>query len=181
MKAPLWTTVIFCLFKACYASEFITDEPNNKAYNYTSIYQIQIAASPKEIWPHLEDLKSWMYGFDLTHYSGTPGEVGEVFRLYPNQAFLIQVTGKVTNQAMTFSNLPSTFNDESFTGVAVLDIQPNQTGSIVTLTMSRRFQWLGEGQNQMKLKRESSEFQNNTRHMWNGFLNRLKQLSEAGN
>ncbi len=160
------------------AEDFISQESAANTYNYVSSYDIAINRPPSVVWENLENLKSWMYAFELSHHSGNKGEVGEVLRLYPNQTFYIQVTGKIENKLLTIVNLPSSFNGEKSTGVGVISLVPNGSETLVQLTMSRRYEWVGEGANTMKEKRESKEFQSSTGQMWTGFLNRLKELSE---
>ena len=160
------------------AEDFISQEPEATTYNYVSSYEITINSSPEEVWKTLENLKSWMYTFELSHHSGSPGQVGEVLRLYPNQPFFIQVTGKVENKLLTIVNLPSSFNGEKSTGVGVISLTPNDSETQVQLTMSRRYEWIGEGDNTMKAKRESKQFQGSTAKMWGNFLNKLKEISE---
>lgn len=161
------------------AEEFITTEPDNKTYQYVSSYTVEIDATPEKVWKHLEKLKSWMYEFDMSHLSGDPGKVGEVLRLYPGQEFLVQITGKVKNQTLTIANLPTTFNGEYSTGVGVINLTKTDEKTTVNFVMSRRYTWQGEGENAMKLKRESIEFQNGASAMWNKFLQKLKTLSES--
>jgi hypothetical protein len=160
------------------AEDFISLESTGNTYNFVSSYEIAINSSPGSVWKNLENLKSWMYGFELSHHSGSKGEVGEVLRLYPNQQFYIQVTGKVENKLLTIANLPSTFNGEESTGVGVISLVPSGSQTFVRLTMSRRYEWHGEGENTMKAKRESKEFQASAAQMWGSFLNKLKEITE---
>lgn len=160
------------------AEDFISQESAVNTYNFVSSYEIAINSPPGEVWKNLENLKSWMYAFELSHHSGNKGEVGEVLRLYPNQQFYIQVTGKVENKLLTIVNLPSSFNGEESTGVGVISLVPSGSETLVQLTMSRRYEWVGEGENTMKAKRESKEFQDSTAQMWGNFLNKLKEISE---
>jgi len=161
-----------------YSGEFVTTEPNDASYQYVSNYKIEIDASPDTVWNHLIDLKSWMYEFEMSHVSGDPGQVGEVLRLYPNQNFLIQITGKVKNQVLTISNLPSTMGGEDSTGVGLITMDSIEGKTVVNLVMSRRYTWNGDGVNAMKMKRSSTEFQGGTAMTWNKFLQKLKELSE---
>lgn len=160
------------------AEDFISQEPEINSYNYVSNYEISVKSSPEQIWMNLENLKSWMYAFELSHHSGAKGKVGEVLRLYPNQKFYIQITGKIKNRLLTIVNLPSEFNGEKSTGVGVINLVSNGSDTLVQLTMSRRYTWSGEEENTMKAKRESAEFQGATAQMWGNFLNKLKELSE---
>ena len=160
------------------AEDFISQESAANTYNYVSNYEIAINSPPGLVWKNLENLKSWMHAFELSHHSGKKGDVGEILRLYPNQQFYIQVTGKVENKLLTIANLPSSFNGEESTGVGVISLMPRGSETLVQLVMSRRYEWIGQGENTMKVKRESKEFQGSTRQMWGNFLNRLKELSE---
>ncbi len=119
-----------------------------------------------------------MHAFELSHHSGNKGEVGKVLKLYPNQQFYIQITVKVDNKLLTIVNLPSSFNREEFTGVGIIILVASGSGALVQLAMSRRYEWVGVGENTMKVKGESKEFQGSTAQIWGNFLNKLKEVSE---
>ncbi len=181
MKSIYLATVATLLLtaSATRASETITAEPDGSTYHFVSHYSIEIDASPADVWPQLIDVGSWMYEFELALESGTPGEEGEVRRLYSGQGFFIQITKLIPNELLVFANLPSNFNGEHSTGTAVITL--GEAGDITTvrLTMSRRFSWDGAEPNPHRATRESAEFQENTRAMWQDrFLNRLKSLVE---
>ena len=146
MKFTLYILLFVNTFaEFAFAGEFITTEPNNNSYQYVSSYNIEIEAPAEKVWKHLENLKSWMYEFEMSHHSGSPGEVGEVLRLYPNQNFLIQITGKVKGEALIISNLPTTFSGEYSTGIGVINLGRAGTNTIVNFIMSRRYTSQGEG------------------------------------
>ncbi len=162
------------------ASETVTPEPDHSAYHFVSHFSVDIEASAEDVWPQLRDLGSWMYEFDLTLESGEAGEKGEVRRLYAGQDFFIQVTRIIPEKLLVFANLPSSFNGEHSTGVAIISITEAGGTSTVSLTMSRRYRWDGEGENPNMALRESDEFQERTRSMWQDrFLGRLKSLVES--
>ncbi len=128
----------------------------------------------------LVDLGSWMYEFDLTFETGKIGEEGAIQRLYAGQDFFIQTTQIIPNTLLVFANLPSSFNGEDSTGVAVISLVESEESTTVNLTMSRRYSWDGTEPNPSRLMRESPEFQERTRAMWQDrFLGRLKSLVEA--
>lgn len=178
MKCICFVFVGTLLWNQAGADDFISQERDVNIYNYVSNYEIMINSTSDVVWRNLINLRSWMYAFELSHYSGRKGKVGEILRLYPNQEFFVQVTGMVESKLLTIVNLPSTFNGENSTGVGVISISSNGSTTAVSLTMSRRYEWVGEGENLMRKKRESSEFQNSTAEMWNKFLSRLKKTSE---
>jgi uncharacterized membrane protein YvbJ len=60
------------------ARDFITEEPDGSSYQFVSSYDISIKAAPEKVWKNLENLKSWMYKFEMSHRAGTPGEIGQV-------------------------------------------------------------------------------------------------------
>lgn len=178
MKAVICIFLVFTAVSYCNAADFIIDEYNGETYNFVSSYDVLIDRPPEAVWKRLENLKSWMYTFELSHYSGEEGKVGQVLQLYPNQPFYIQITGKIKDRLLTIVNLPVSFSGEQSTGVGVVSLTPQGSKTFVRLTMSRRYEWVGEGESVMKTKRLSSEFQKSTEEMWVGFLNRLKELSE---
>ena len=78
-----------------------------------------------------------------------------------------------------FANLPSETDGERATGVAVITLAEANATTTVRLTMSRRYAGSGTGSNPNRTMRESPEFQERTRAMWQGrFLARLKSLVE---
>ena len=118
--------------------------------------------------------------FALTHVSGDPGAQGEVLQLYPGQEFYIQVTRKIPEKPLMIANLPSTFQDEASTGVGAIALQEAAGKTVVSVTLSRRYTWLGDGPNPMKARRESAEFQTGADALWQDrFLANLKSRAEA--
>jgi len=161
------------------ASDSIVTEPGGDSYSFVSHYRIQIEAPVEVVWSHLMDLGSWMYDFEMSHVSGTVGEEGEVLRLYPGQDFFSQITSIVPNELMVVANLPVAFKGEIATGVTVITLNGFQSHTTMDLTISRRFTWQAEGENPLKITRQSAEFVEHTRAMWGRFLERLRTLSEG--
>ena len=162
------------------ASETVTPEPDSSAYHYVSHYSIDIDAPAGDVWTQLIKLEAWMYEFDLTLESGTAGEAGETRRLYAGQDFFVEITKVIPNELLVFANLPSTFNDESSIGVAVMTLNEANGETTVNLTLSRRYSFSGSDPNPQRAVRESAEFQERTRAMWEDrFLERLKSLAEG--
>ena len=161
-------------------SESVTPEPADDTYNFVSHYRVNIAAPVELVWPVLMDLKSWMYEFELLTVAGEQGSEGQVLRLYAGQDFMIQLTKVIPNELLSFVNLPLTFREELATGVSVITLQETTHGSSVSVTMSRRYTWQGEGENPLRTTRETAEFHKRTDAMWQDrFLTRLKALAEG--
>jgi hypothetical protein len=163
------------------ASEAITSEPDGASYHFVSHYRVLIDAPVTTVWSHLIDLGSWMFEFEMSHVAGTPGQEGEVRRLYSGQDFFMQITHSVPEELLVIANLPSTSKGEISTGIGVMSLVETDGRTTVDLTMSRRYSWDDESQNPMQQVRESPEFIENTRAMWEDrFLQRLRSLSEQG-
>lgn len=181
MKISRFTLVAaVMLVSIATASETITPEPDESSYHFVSHYSVVVNAPASAVWNQLVDVGSWMYEFELSLESGTPGHEGEVRRLYPGQDFFIEITKVIPNELFVFANLPSRFNGEYSTGVAVITL--SETGGITTvsLTMSRRYSWDSTEPNPQRSMRESPEFKERTRAMWQErFLGRLRSLVEA--
>jgi len=175
------TLVLTCLFgTTARAFETVVDEPSAHDYHFVSHYRVQIEAEVKDVWQHITNLKSWMYEFELTQLTGSPGAEGAVLQLYEGQDFKIQIIGVVPQQLMTIANLPMTFRGEFTTGIGIFTLHRVGTGTEVALTMSRRYSWRGEGDNPLRATRLSSAFQQQTNAMWQDrFLPRLKNLAES--
>ncbi len=162
------------------ASESITSEPDGSSYHYVSHYSIEVNAPAATVWAQLIDLRSWMYEFDMSLESGTPGQEGEVRRLYPGQDFFVEVIKVVPSDLLVLANLPATFNGEYSTGVAVISLTESDGITEIKLTMSRRYSWDSAEPNPQRAMRESSEFQERNRAMWEDrFLERLRLLVES--
>ncbi len=176
----LYALAAILLATDVHASESVSGEFGAEAYYFSSHYTIEIDASASAVWEQLIDLGSWMYELELSLESGSPGEVGEVRRLYAEQDFFIQTIEVIPNELLVFANLPATFNGEESTGITVISLSEANGATIVRLTMSRRFSWAGTEPNPMRATRESPEFQERTRAMWEDrFLDRLRSLVES--
>lgn len=161
------------------ASETITPEPDGSSYHFVAHYTVEIDAPVTAVWEQLIDISSWMHEFELTLESGTEGQEGEVRRLYAGQDFFIEITKVIPSELLVFANLPSSFNGEHSTGVAVMTLSEGDDVTTVNLTMSRRYSWDSREPNPHRAMRESEEFQERTRAMWQDrFLGRLRELVE---
>lgn len=160
------------------ASDAVTTEPDKNSYHFVSHYSVEIDAPAAAVWPHLINLGSWMDAFEMALQSGDAGEIGAVYRLYPQQDFFVQITSLVPERSLVLANLPATFRGEQSTGVAVINLTELDGKTLVSLTMSRRYSWLGEGENPLKTTRTSAAFQEGTRRTWDGFLQNLQKLAE---
>lgn len=173
----------FLVFSSCAraASETLTEEPSGDAYNYVTHYRILINAPASDVWPILIDFKSWMYEFEQSTVSGTPGTPGHLVRLYEGQEFLTQTTAVERERMLSVVNLPLTFKGEFGTGMGIFTLHDVAGNTEVSLTMSRRYSRVNEGFDTSRATRQSDEFQNRTRAMWQDrFLTRLKELSDRG-
>ena len=180
--ATRWVSVaLLCLmFAKSWSSAAVTFEPKTDSYHFVTHYRINIDAPPATVWQHLIDLKSWMYEFELSQLHGASGQPGQVLRLYENQDFEVLVTAAIDERMLAIANLPLTFRQEYGTGNGVMTLHNTETGTELSLTMTRRYTWKGEGENPLLLQRQSTAFQQRTRDMWQGrFLTRLKELAEA--
>ena len=125
------------------ASETVTPEPDGSSYHFVSHYTVEIDSPASTVWDQLVDVGSWMYEFDLALESGTPGEEGEVRRLYAGQEFFIEITKMIPNELLVFANLPATFNGEASSGVAIITLSETDEVTTIDLMMSRRYSWDG--------------------------------------
>ena len=154
--------------------------PDQDSGHYVSHYSIAIDAPIEVVWENLIDVGSWMYEFELSLVSGMPGEEGEVRRLYDGQDFLIEITKVIPNEVLVFANLPLSFNGEHSTGVAVITLDKVNDRTKVRLTMSRRYSSESGATNTQKSMRESAEFSERSKAMWQDrFLGKLKSLAET--
>jgi hypothetical protein len=181
MKAALSIAIVGVVSTSvANGSETVTPEPDGSSYHFVSHYSVEVDASARAVWKQLVDVGSWMYEFELSVESGTPGREGEVRRLYSGQEFFIEITKIIPDELLVFANLPSKHNGEYSTGVAVITLSESDGITAVNLTMSRRFSWESAEPNPHRSVRESPEFHENARAMWQDrFLGRLKSLVES--
>ena len=173
----LLTSLWVLIAAQTYASESLIDEPDGAAYHYVSHHSIEIPVAANEVWPHLADLGSWMYDFELLPLSGEAALEGRVFRLYEGQEFYVQVVKAIPGRLLVMANLPSSMEGEMSTGSGVTTLVENDGVTQVDLTMIRRYTWTRPGENPMKLRRQSEAFNESTQAMWQRFLERLAELS----
>lgn len=148
------------------------------SYHYVDRYEIMIDASPRDVWPHLLDLDSWMYRFDMVHEAGPAGAEGEVVRLYEGQEFLFQIVKVIPERLIVGVNLPSSIEGEDSVGVSMITLAAANGGTLVSNFMSRQYDWSQETPNPVKQRRSSEEFREFNGTLWSGFLARLKELAE---
>lgn len=159
-------------------AEFLDGELSD-SYVFADRNEILIDAPAMDIWPHLVDLGSWMYEFDLTHEWGPIGGVGEIRRLYAGEEYFVEIVKLIPNELLVLLNLPSVAGDEAMVGVAMITLTQTGDGTLVSLSTSREYRWLGDGPDTRRATRESGEFQESTRATWDRFLGRLRDLAES--
>ncbi|NKC00086.1 MAG: hypothetical protein GKR90_16535 [Pseudomonadales bacterium] len=169
------------LLVAVFGHATVTVEPDSESYHFVKSYQVEISATPQDVWPHLSNLRSWMVDFELSSISGEPGQTGEVLRLYEGQEFQIQIIAADPPRLLGIANLPLTFQGELSQGVAFMQLVENDGGTVLSLIMSRRYTWTEDGENPLLVTRKSVVFNENTDAMWIRFLDHLKRLAELPN
>ena len=176
-----YALLLSSLWVACIGPSLAGDEHAAPEIYYSVFhYEIEIEASPSEVWPHLVDFGSWMYEFDMLHVSGPRSGEGEIIRLYEGQDFLMQAVKIIPNKLYVGVHLPVEFRGELGTGTGILNLVETAEGTTVTNTMSRKYSWAHPEPNPLKATRQSAEFKESNRAMWEDrFLPRLKALAEG--
>jgi hypothetical protein len=85
VSSPRSVSLVFLLLPAASnssAEEILIDSEFSNSYLYVDHYEIVIDASPKDIWPALIDMSSWMDELAMQHESGPPQSEGQIFLLY---------------------------------------------------------------------------------------------------
>ncbi len=160
------------------ASYYLVNEPDEKSYNFVSTHSILIKAKPLEIWPQLVNFRDWMVDFDLSIYKGVEGQVGQVLRLYDGQDFFVQITSIIPYEQITLVNLPANVFSELSFGNTTIVLFEHDKHTEVRLIMSRRYTYLGTGENVALTKRKSVDFQENATRTWEEYLGVLKSSVE---
>ncbi len=156
----------------------IWDSDIANAYHYIDRYEVMIDASPREVWPHLLDFASWMHQFDMEHESGPATGEGATYRLYEGQDFFFKVVAEIPERMVVGINLPSTMEGEASVGASMMTLAAFDGRTLVTNFMARQYEWREAEANPIKSRRESADFKEINRRLWDGFLGRLKDLVE---
>jgi hypothetical protein len=150
------------------------------AYYFVEHYEVLIDRAPGAVWPHLLDMGSWMYRFDMIPVSGPQSEERQVFRLYAGEEFFFEIVKVIPGRMIVGVNLPSTMHGEEMIGVSMLTLTEVNGRSLVAIFMSRHNTWPEAGKNLLRETRDSAEFRESTHAMWDGFMQRLRELAESG-
>jgi len=161
------------------AATVIVDSELSDSYYFVDTYEVMIDRPAVDVWPHLLDVASWMYEFSMIHESGPYQAEGEVFRLYAGQDFFMEIAKLIPGKLIVAINLPSTMLGEDSVGVSLISLTEVDGKTLVSNFMSRHFAGSLEAPNSLRQRRESQEFQANTRNTWNNYLTRLRELAEA--
>lgn len=160
------------------ADTVIIDSKLAESYHFVDTYEILIDEDPPKVWPHLVDVKSWMYEFSLIHESGPRNAEGAVFRLYEDQDYFMELAKLIPEKLAVAVNLPSSVDGEQLVGIGMFTLTEVDGKTLVSTFMTRQFVQLSDTANALRERRESPEFQDDTQERWNRFMTRLKELAE---
>jgi hypothetical protein len=161
------------------AEELLIDSAITDSYHYLDHYEVMVEATAAEVWPVLVDAGSWMEELAMQHESGAFQAEGETFTLYGDPRYRLQIVKLIPQRMMVAVNLPSRADGEDSVGIAMITLSESDGMTVVSNSMSRQYDWQGEGSNPLRVRRGSEEFRQFNQVLWSSMLSRLKQLVEG--
>lgn len=161
------------------ADTVIIDSELADSYHFVDTYEVLIDEPPVKVWPHLVAVGSWMYEFSMIPESGPKDAEGAVFRLYEGQDYFMQLAKVIPGRLLVAVNLPSSVGGEELVGIGMLTLTEVDGKTLVSNFMTRQSVRTQGTSNTLRERRQSAEFQENTRDQWNRFLARLRELAEG--
>lgn len=103
---------------------------------------------------------------------------GERVHLYGD--FYIEVVKVIPQKMIVLANLPNVDRGEQSQGIAMVSVTEDNGKTLVSIFMSRIYNWFDSKENPQRKTRESSEFANQRKATFkDNFLVKLKQLAET--
>lgn len=177
-KNSVLAFAVLTLARPLEAEELLIESAFSDSYHYIDHYEISINASAEEVWPILIDMRSWMDELAMRHESGAPQTEGQVFELYGDPNYRLEIIRLVPESMLAAANLPSSVDGEDSVGIAMLTLSESNGVTVVTSSMIRQYEWTGEGDDAQKARRSSDEYRELNETLWGNMLSRLKQQVE---
>ena len=178
MRFVPYVIIGFLLVQDAFAESSIIESSVSNTYIYTDHYEVLINRPAEEVWPHLLDLGSWMYDFEMALEDGEPQAEGALYRLYSGEDFFYLIVKIIPGRMIVGVNLPSNMEGEESVGIAMFTLAEVGGKTLVTNFMSRQYDWPVEEPSPIKQRRESEDFKAFNSDMWGRFLGRLKEVTE---
>lgn len=169
----------FCLISLSSIAQ-INDlqESLGDSYYYVDHFETIIDKPAEEVWPHVIEMGKWMPWMASKNSGATKISEGERVHLYGD--FYIEVVKIIPQKMIVLANLPNVDQGEQSQGIAMVSITESNGKTLVSIFMSRIYNWFDSKENSQRKTRESKEFANKRKETFkDNFLARLKQLSEA--
>lgn len=181
MSSNRFVLIVFLLMPAASTSsaeEVLIASEFSNSYHYVDHYEIVIDASTKDIWPALIDMSSWMDELAVQHESGPPLSEGQVFVLYGDPNYRLEIVKLVPERMLVAANLPSSVEGEDSVGIATITLIESEGSTVVASSMVRQYTWSGDGPDPGRERRNSEEYRQLNETLWGNMLSRLKQQVE---
>lgn len=148
------------------------------SYYYVDHFETVINKPVDEVWPHVVEMGKWMPWMAGDKSKVKEISEGEKVHLYGN--FYIEVTKIIPQKMILLTNLPSVDRGEQSQGIAMISITESNRKTVVSIFMSRIYNWFETKENPQRVTRDSTEFASQRKTIFkDNFLAKLKQLAEA--
>ncbi|MGL6161936.1 hypothetical protein [Microbulbifer sp.] len=148
------------------------------SYYYVDHFETVINRPADEVWPHVVEMGKWMPWMAGGNSEIKDVSEGKKVHLYGD--FYIEVVKVIPQKMILLANLPSMEKGEQSQGVAMVSITESNGKTIVSIFMSRIYNWFEDKENSQRVTRESAEFASQRKATFkDNFLAKLKALAEA--
>ncbi|WP_308366237.1 MULTISPECIES: hypothetical protein [unclassified Microbulbifer] len=148
------------------------------SYYYVDHFETVIDKPVDEVWPHVVEMGKWMPWMTGANPESNKISEGERVHLYDD--FYIEVVKIIPQKMILLANLPNVDRGEQSQGVAMISVTEANGKTLVSIFMSRIYNWFDAEENPQRATRESSEFAKKRKAVFkDNFLVKLKQLAET--
>ncbi|MBB3059571.1 SRPBCC family protein [Microbulbifer rhizosphaerae] len=147
------------------------------SYYYVDHFETVIDKPVDEVWPHVVEMSKWMPWMAADSESN---KISEGDRIHLYGGFYIEVVKIIPKKMIVLANLPNVDRGEQSQGIAMVSVAEANGKTLVSIFMSRIYNWFDSKENPQRATRESSEFSDQRKATFkDNFLVKLKQLAET--
>ena len=168
--------LLLSLAGVCTAQISSMSQDAGESYYYVDHYEILINQPVNEVWQATLAMGQWV-PFLADALPEEPVVEGQVFHLYDQ--FSLKVAQLIPEQMLLLINLPTVQESEYTQGVVMISLAGTETGTLVSMFMSRAYFWFDGEQNPLRYTRESRDFQQERNDTYSRLLQNLKNNIET--
>jgi hypothetical protein len=147
------------------------------SYYYVDHFEIIIDKPLSDVWPHVIAMGKWMPWMASKDSPNEIASEGQKVNLYGD--FYIEVVKVIPQKMILLTNLPGVERGEQSQGIAMVSVIEINGKTLVSIFMSRIYNWFEPTENPQREIRESTDFAKQRKATFkDNFLEKLKQLSE---